>query len=285
MEPLQSYILDPENVAEMARLEIQGLLLTESMGGLLPEWGNTLPTDCRHILDLGCGPGEWVRQLAQTFPQAHVIGLDISRTMIAYAQALTQDQHLENASFVCHDVRKPLPFPAHSLDLVNARLMTGVLQRDRWPAFLQQCRRVLKPEGTIRLTEGGDPGWRANTIACQRMLSWLLDMIPKSGYGFATGASLQWRMREGLSDLLREGGWNAMTLNEYTLDFSFGTPFAASQRRNILIVSEQSKALLVRLGLTTEEAFAQTYQAMKREMEEPGFQTFSHFLTLMATSA
>lgn len=284
LEKQHSYILDPENVAEMARLEIQGRLLTESMGGLLPERGNTLPAEWVRVLDLGCGPGEWVRQMASSFPQAQVTGLDISQIMIAYAQVLAQQNHLENAHFVRGSLLQPLPFPEGSFDLVNARLLVGVLQQDRWPAFLQACRHVLRTGGVIRLTEGGDPGWQANKPASQAMLSWLLDMIPRSGYGFATATSPGWHMREGLSTLLAEGGWKAIAVREETLDFSFGTPLAASQRRNILTVSEQARVVLLRLGIATEADFIRTYEEMKKELREQDFQLFSHMNTLTATA-
>jgi hypothetical protein len=36
-------LLDSENIAEIARLELQGHLLTLGTGGIVSEWGNSLP--------------------------------------------------------------------------------------------------------------------------------------------------------------------------------------------------------------------------------------------------
>jgi len=47
------YVIDAENAAEMARLMLQDRLLTQSMGGLIPE-----PIDLSQayqVLDIACG--------------------------------------------------------------------------------------------------------------------------------------------------------------------------------------------------------------------------------------
>ena len=71
---------------KLARLEIQAGLLTEGLGGV---WGEEKPgiLDGRvQILDVACGPGEWVRQVAELNALATVTGLDISQIMVAYAR-------------------------------------------------------------------------------------------------------------------------------------------------------------------------------------------------------
>jgi hypothetical protein len=57
------YIIDSEQAAELARLMQQDRLLTEAMGGLLPEEGINLP-ERGHVLDLACGPDGWALELA-----------------------------------------------------------------------------------------------------------------------------------------------------------------------------------------------------------------------------
>ena len=49
---------------------------------------------------------------------------------------------------------KPLPFAAHSFDLVNGRFLLSFMPRTSWPALLAECRRLLRPGGILRLTEG-----------------------------------------------------------------------------------------------------------------------------------
>src|SRR5579883_2109402 len=77
--PLQtSYPIDPENVHEMNRLTNQARLMTETTG-LLPPQVSLMAGQT--VLDIGCGPGEWVLAVAHQYPDCQVIGLDISQRL------------------------------------------------------------------------------------------------------------------------------------------------------------------------------------------------------------
>src|SRR5450432_3339515 len=135
-----TYILDPESVAEMTRLIQLDQFTTRAMGGPLEEHPD--PSHLRRVLDLACGPGGWVLDVAFDYPEIEVMGVDISETMLRYAIARAQSQQIANASF----------------GLVNIRLLVGVLARTAWPAFLQECQRITRPGGIMRLTEADNAG-------------------------------------------------------------------------------------------------------------------------------
>ncbi len=128
--PNNTYIFDPESPTELARLTNQERIVTQAKGG--PLSGVPDPSGLRNIVDLGCGPGGWVLDTAFALPDAKVKRVDVSRLMVDYA----------NASF----------------DLVNERFLGPVLKREVWPPFLAECTRVLRPGGTLRLTELVDGG-------------------------------------------------------------------------------------------------------------------------------
>src|SRR5690349_18872644 len=88
MEPANTYVIDAESAAEHARLFDQDTLLTEAMGGPLSEQGEEALRGVRDVLDIGCGPGGWVQRVARDYPHMQVTGIDLSTTMIAYAQAM-----------------------------------------------------------------------------------------------------------------------------------------------------------------------------------------------------
>src|ERR1700753_1331797 len=94
-QPENTYVVDAESSAEMARLMRQEQLITEGMGGLFPEGIDLSHAD--RILDIACGPGGWVIETAFTYPHIEVIGVDISHRMITYAQAQANVQGLTNA--------------------------------------------------------------------------------------------------------------------------------------------------------------------------------------------
>jgi SAM-dependent methyltransferase len=92
-----TYVIDSESAAELARLMRQDHLLTTGMGGLFPERANL--DGIHQILDIACGPGGWVLETAFQNPGKDVYGGDISQKMIAYAQGQAKIQGLSNAIF------------------------------------------------------------------------------------------------------------------------------------------------------------------------------------------
>src|SRR5438105_1031571 len=80
-----SYFIDHESAGEMARLLDQDRLYTEAMGGFFSERSDL--SDLHRMLDIGCGPGGWVQELAFAFPDKEFVGTDISEAMIKYARA------------------------------------------------------------------------------------------------------------------------------------------------------------------------------------------------------
>jgi len=146
-----TYLMDPESAAEMARLMMQDRAFTEAMHGLFPERSSL--ESIQAILDVACGPGGWTLDVAHTYPDRKVVGIDISTRMIAYAQAQASAQRLSNATFLLMNALEPFKFTEETFDLVNIRAATGFVPRAQWPTLLQNCFRVLRPGGTLRLTE------------------------------------------------------------------------------------------------------------------------------------
>ena len=75
-----AYIIDAESASEMARLMHQDHLMTERMGGLFP--AGIDPSQVHTVLDLACGPGSWVLDVAYEYPAIEIVGTDISNRMI-----------------------------------------------------------------------------------------------------------------------------------------------------------------------------------------------------------
>lgn len=70
-------VQDRSNVEEMKRLLVLDQLLTTGMGSVLPEQADL--TIFRRVLDVGCGAGGWLREVAKTYPSISLLlGVDIS---------------------------------------------------------------------------------------------------------------------------------------------------------------------------------------------------------------
>lgn len=68
----------PNDAAEQERLDLQSLALTELFNGRLhfaPIADDFTP---KRILDVGTGTGAWAMDMGDTYPEARVIGVDLS---------------------------------------------------------------------------------------------------------------------------------------------------------------------------------------------------------------
>lgn len=94
-------------------------------------------------IDVGCGTGTTTGRLAAAVgPQGHVLGVDISETLIEAAHA----QGLANATFSVGDATT-YPFDSGSVDLVFSRF--GVMFFGDPVAAFKNLRRAMKPSGRL----------------------------------------------------------------------------------------------------------------------------------------
>jgi malonyl-CoA O-methyltransferase len=71
----------------------------------------------QRILDLGCGPGMFSRELAKMYPKAQIVGLDLAQAMLL--QAKKKQGWRRKWSLVTADMSH-MPFPSGLFDLVFA---------------------------------------------------------------------------------------------------------------------------------------------------------------------
>jgi SAM-dependent methyltransferase len=107
--PKSNYLF-AQNLGERARLERQFHLLKEDFdlwcGEALRLAGLDADGDWS-ALDLGCGEGQFARELARRHPRARVTGMDVDDAAIATAVA--NSGPFGNVEFAVHDAREPLP--------------------------------------------------------------------------------------------------------------------------------------------------------------------------------
>lgn len=105
--------------------------------------------DSGYALDLGCGPGFLVQELAYRAPQLHVTGIDISVDMISAARDFTDGSPgAERVDFKPGDAAA-IPFPEDSLDLV-----ISTLSLHHWSdpiVVFNEIYRVLRPGGAYMI--------------------------------------------------------------------------------------------------------------------------------------
>ncbi len=272
-----TYFIDAENAAEMARLLMQDRLLTKTMGGLFPQ-----QIDLAHvqrILDLACGPGGWALDVARAYPEKQVVGVDVSQLMVAYANAQAREQKLPNASFQTMDILKPLAFPDNSFDLVNARFLTGLMPTSAWSKLVQECMRILRPGGVVRLTEF--EATISNSPSAEKLFALSTRAIQVTGQAFSPGNNIGTTAM--LGPLLRNAGYEQVQHQAYALDSSAGVEAHHSQFQNAMTFFKLLQPFLVKLGITTQEEVEILYQRAMEEMMSTTYCAIMFILSVWGT--
>ena len=117
----------------------------------MTDWGLqqvTVPQNAT-ILDIGCGGGRTVGQLAARAPAGKVVGLDYSAASVAVSRETNAGNIQAGRVQIEQGSVAALPFPDRTFDVV-----TAVETHYYWPdlpANVREVLRVLKPGGTFAL--------------------------------------------------------------------------------------------------------------------------------------
>lgn len=105
----------------------------------------------RRILDLGCGFAKSTWPLKRAFPDADVIGVDLSGSCLrlGHRRAEALDLALDLRQRDCRATR----LPDGSCDLVTATMLIHELPTDALAETLVEARRVLSPGGLLRILD------------------------------------------------------------------------------------------------------------------------------------
>jgi ubiquinone/menaquinone biosynthesis C-methylase UbiE len=181
--PSTYFVQDRSNKEELIRLDEQDRLISTMMGGLLPEQED--PGRFQHVLDVGCGPGGWLIEMARTYPGiSTLVGVDISERIIKYAHGQAKAAQVDDrVDFQIGDALRLSKLPASSFDLVHQRLGMSFLRTWEWPKLLSEYQRVCKPGGIIHITENALMP-ETNSPAMRRLVELLIEAMYRAGHFF-----------------------------------------------------------------------------------------------------
>jgi ubiquinone/menaquinone biosynthesis C-methylase UbiE len=116
-----------------------------------------IPTDKPiTVLDVACGAGFWTLDMAHTYPNAKIIGLDAfpsdDKRLKGYASATINSP---NIVYKYGDLTTHLSLPDNYIDIIYQRDTTPILPHEGWPFLFRELKRVLKPGGYIEIVEYG----------------------------------------------------------------------------------------------------------------------------------
>jgi ubiquinone/menaquinone biosynthesis C-methylase UbiE len=277
-KPKSMYFVE-DSGAELARLVEQERAFTKVFGGLLPEHADeaVFVAPFHRVLDVACGSGAWLLEMAQTYPHLEVMGFDIDTRMINYANTQASVGRLDNASFKVMDARKPLDYPDAFFDLVNARWIS-VIGTAAWPATIREMVRVTRPGGVIRITESEDFSLTTSP-AFERLSELFIHAIKLGGIGFSPTGRTGGQTPK-LARFLRDAGCQHIQQKAFVIDWSTGTEVHDLLVEDHRALLKLIQPYLIKMGVTTQEEVDQLYHEAEIEMLADDFCALWYLLTV-----
>jgi SAM-dependent methyltransferase len=222
------------------------------MGGVMPEQPD--PARFRRVLDVGCGPGGWLIETAQTYPAiTSLVGIDVNSKMVEYARTQADPLGLENrVQFTTMDALRPLKFPSESFDLLNQRLGWSFLRTWDWLKLLVEYQRVTCAGGVIRITESEAIG-QSTSPTLARLFAIRQEAFYRAGHLFSperTGVTSQ------LTGLLQHVGLRDVHTRTCALEYRMDTASGRQWSENI------------RIGLQTMLPFLHKWSRVPNDYEQ-----------------
>jgi ubiquinone/menaquinone biosynthesis C-methylase UbiE len=252
------YLL-PKDDAEIHRLDFQHYMLRYALrSNYLAPIGQP-----RDILDAGTGTGRWATEMAQTFPTANVVGVDLVTAAVdTDAEKQMQkglDIRPDNYTFVTANILERLPFPGMSFDFVHQRLLVGAIPAVRWPDDIMELVRVTRPGGWVELVEAAPPP--GGGPALQALSTWLVRACEKRGLDAVVGPRI--------GEMLQAAGLEAVRYQEADLPIGlYGGRLGTLTETNLISFYTSIRGLVLMYELTTGEQFDAALAEARREIAQ-----------------
>jgi SAM-dependent methyltransferase len=176
--PKSNYLF-ARNLDERARLERQFRLLQEDFDLWFGEALRLAGLDANgdwSALDLGCGEGQFGRELARRHPRARVTGMDVDAAAIATAVA--SRGAVGNVEFAVHDAREPLPAGSRYDVVVMWMLLLYLPDK---AAALAQVAAATRPSGALLLCNVTDEPVRFSHPVVAELVQASMEMARRFG--------------------------------------------------------------------------------------------------------
>jgi len=258
----------PRDMEEINRLDFQHYMLRYALRGLYAApLGNP-----GSILDVGTGTGRWAMDIAQVFPNANVIGLDVNPPPADEHAGVGLDVRPPNYSFAPGNVLEGLPFADGAFDYVHMRLLFTALPADRWPFAVGELARVTRPGGWVESVE--TTGLFNGGPSVDLMMSWIAQLSARRGVDLMNGSRVAEFMRMGG---LRNVGGSVVNVPTGAWGDRLGTMVAT----DFVAVCKGFGGVIVGAGLAAQGQFDATLEGVRHDLASRVVRCYTPFYVVI----
>lgn len=247
------YVL-PTDMGEVNRLDFQHYMMRYALRG---NFAAPLGSHPQSILDVGCGTGRWAIEMAQLFPEASVIGVDVTPPL-SEQEVTSTDARPDNYAFVMGNILERLPFDEGRFDYVHQRYMIGAIPLDFWPHAIAELARVTRPGGWVEVVEAGTS--EGGGPALQQADAWVAAVLARRNLDIHLATKIgPWLQAAGLIDV---------TVRHIDLPLgAYGGRVGTLVEADYFAAIDAMRAPVVALGMASEAAYITTAQAAREETQ------------------
>lgn len=276
-QPNTYFVQDKSNQDEIERIISQGKMFTREMGGTLPE--QSLPLASRSALDVACGTGGWLIELAKSYPAlTSLVGIDISDRMLDVARAQAKEARVaDRVMFQTMDALGRLAFDDSTFDLVNLRFGVSFVRKWDWPKLFAEMARVLRSGGALRITDSHHI--ESNSDALNQL--WQVGAGAALAAGNALGPEPD-ALTSYLAELMRASSFQDVSRTRYRIKYRPGTAAGGA------FIEDMERLFQVALPFYRKwtqvpDNYQDVYQRMLDDMHHKDFEATWPIETVRAT--
>ena len=261
---------------EIARLINKASLLVQCLGGVFPGLPHEVLPGVQNVLEMNCGPGGWLLECAHMYQHLSVTGIDTRPAMIDYIDTVRTIQRRStiHAHLVPHYLS--LPFDDATFDIVSLQCVSLHLKRNEWPQLLQECFRILRPTGFLRLTEFELP--QSNAPAHKEWLHLCWRAMNQRENGVLSNHHRGLLCE--LEPMVSNAGFHDTVLIPHLVNYSYGAPFSTEWKRDVALLIKRSLPEMAAMNLIHFDDIASFERRVLSEMMMPTFHALQPFLTV-----
>ncbi len=147
-----------------------GIFVTTGGGQAVVAWmkKDRLDFAPKRILDIGGGLGQNVLPIAQAYPDAEVICLDMGAPVLRYGLARAKLMGVDNVRFVQANAEDLSMFPDGHFDWVQSTMFLHETSVKAMPKIMKESHRLLAPGGIVMHVE--QPQYAADMPLCEQAI-------------------------------------------------------------------------------------------------------------------